>query len=95
MPASITAIMKNIERLQDPALIDLWNQEAKINERTPGEAWVAFVEKADADRRADKIPGSVGRTFKAKYVAEAALAEDKPTAAQRTSSKAPVERARK
>jgi len=70
MPASINAIMKNVERMADDAeLLALWNREA-TEDRTPGQAWTAFIEAADRAKVADRIPGSVGRSFRAKYAAE-------------------------
>lgn len=76
MPASTKAILTNVERMSsDDALLKLWNHEAKAKnddgtERTMGQAWTAFIAAADAARIADRIPGSVGRTFKARYAAE-------------------------
>lgn len=79
MPASITAIMKNVERLGgDAELVKLWNGAA-TDDRTPGQAWTAFIAAADAVHVADRIPGSVGRSFRAKY-AEAGPAESGPKA---------------
>lgn len=70
MPASTSAIMKNVERMaEDAELLALWNAEA-TDERAPGQAWAAFVEAASKARIADRIPGTVGRTFKARYAAE-------------------------
>lgn len=96
MPASITAIMKNVERMQNPALIELWNQSVRTEdgERTPGQAWAAFIEAADAAKLADKIPGSVGRSFKARYASEA-LTENKPTSSQKTVHRVPAKMAAK
>lgn len=71
MPASTSAIMKNVSRMADDAeLLKLWN-DAATSDRTPGQAWLVFTAAADAARIADRIPGSVGRSFKASYAAEA------------------------
>lgn len=86
MPASTTAILKNVERMaNDPELLALWNESVQTNdddgaERTIGQAWVSFVADADAVRVADRIPGTVGRTFKAKYAAEPVKTPAKKTA---------------
>jgi hypothetical protein len=70
VPASTNAIMTNVQRMADDTeLLALWNAEA-TDERTPGQAWAAFVVAADQARIADRIPGTVGRNFKAKYAAE-------------------------
>src|SRR4051794_19947146 len=71
MPASTKHILTNVERMRDDAeLTALWGREA-TDDRAIGQVWSAFVQAADAAHIADRIPGSVGRTFKAKYAAEA------------------------
>lgn len=88
MPASNVSILKNIERLKDDALIDLWNRVAGSgdgDEPTLGQAWARFIEAADQLKLADKIPGSVGRSFRAKY---ANTAEEPKATAQGPSPKA-------
>lgn len=83
MAASTKHVLTNVERMAtDDELIDLWNQQAQAKnedgtERTVQEAWAAFVQAADALRIADRIPGTVGRTFKAQYEAEPAKAPAK------------------
>lgn len=96
MPASITAIVKNIERLQDPKLIELWNQETKIKDgdraRTPGQVWVAFIQTADAAKLAHLIPGSVGRSYRLTYAEAAgeAPSDSKSPPAKTVTARKPV-----
>lgn len=90
MPASTKHIMTNVDRMKDDAdLLALWNREA-TDDRTPLQAWSAFVEAADLARIADRIPGSVGRTYAVRYAAEPT-----PTTSvtKRSTRKAPADRA--
>ncbi len=88
MPASTTAILKNVERMaNDAELLALWNESAQTKnddgtERTIGQAWVSFVAAADGARVADRIPGTVGRGFKARYAAEPVETPVKKTASR-------------
>ncbi len=95
MPASTKHILTNVERMAgDVELLKLWNAEAQTKnedgtERTAGQAWMAFIEAADAARSADRIPGSVGKAYRAKYAAESSKGPAKKTSStRRTSSKA-------
>lgn len=78
MAASTRHILINVERMAgDDELQKLWNREATAKrddgtDRSPQEAWAQFVAAADAAKIADRIPGSVGRTFKTQYASEPA-----------------------
>ncbi len=98
MPASNKHIMTNVDRMKgDAELLALWNAGATEN-RTPVQAWAAFIEAADAARIADRIPGTVGRTFKAKYAAQlikATPAKPKASPARKATTKRPAPKATK
>jgi hypothetical protein len=88
MPASTTAILKNVERMaHDTELLALWNESAQTKnddgtDRTIGQAWVSFVAAADAARVADRIPGAVGKRYKRIYAAEPVRATAKKAASR-------------
>lgn len=87
MPASVSAITKNVERMaEDTELLALWNAAA-TDDRTPVQAWSAFIEAADSARMADRIPGSVGRGYHRRYKTEAEAKPVKNTAAKRTTTR--------
>lgn len=72
MTASIKHILINVERMaNDGELLDLWNREAQAKkggqDRTVQQTWLAFIKAADEAKIADRIPGTVGRTFKSRY----------------------------
>jgi hypothetical protein len=87
MPATIKHIMANVGRMDDPELIKLWNAQA-VDSRAPVQAWAAFIEAADAVGIADRIPGTIGRTYAAKYAAQADLATRRQTRKATTKAKA-------
>ncbi|MFT4262875.1 MAG: hypothetical protein QM572_05810 [Nocardioides sp.] len=69
MAASTKHIATNVERMNDDVdLMKIWREVAVTG--TPQEAWAKFIEAADEARIAHRIPGTVGRTFKAKYAKE-------------------------
>lgn len=75
MPASTSAILKNVARMaHDAELTSLWTAQA-TGDRTNGQAWLAFIEAADAAHIADRIPGSVGRRFAQQYANEPTTGE--------------------
>jgi hypothetical protein len=92
MAASTKHVLTNVERMTgDTELLALWNREAQGKnddgtERTVQEAWLAFVQAADAARIADRIPGTTGRTYTAKYAAEPEP-KSKPVAKRSTAAK--------
>ena len=92
MAASTKHVLTNVQRMTgDDELLALWNRVAQAknddgSERTVQEAWVAFVQAADAVRIADRIPGATGRTYKAKYAAEP-TSSAKPVAKRATAAK--------
>lgn len=94
MPATTKHILTNVERLaSDAELLKLWKHELQAkndggNTRTAPQAWAAFIEAADAANIADRIPGSVGKRFAAKYAAEPKPRPEPRAAAKRTTRKA-------
>ncbi|WP_322937594.1 hypothetical protein [Nocardioides bizhenqiangii] len=98
MPASTKHILINVERMAaDDELLKLWNEIAQAKnddgtERTLNQSWTAFVAAADAAHIADRIPGTVGRTFKTKYAAEP---QPKKPAAKRTTTRKTTTKAAK
>lgn len=99
MPATTKHILTNVERMtSDAELLKLWNHEIQAKnsdgaERTAPEAWAAFIEAADAAKIADRIPGSVGKRFAAKYASEGK--PEPKAAAKRTTRKASTKAAGK
>lgn len=93
MPASTRHILTNVERMAaDDELSALWDELAQGKnddgtERTVLQTWTLFVKTADDRRIADRIPGTTGRTFKAKYADERAPQPDTKPAAKRPARK--------
>lgn len=75
MPASSKHIQTNVDRMSgDAELTALW-KKAATEDRSIGQAWLAFIEAADVGKIADRIPGSVGRKFRAAYAEELSTKE--------------------